>query len=146
MRGSAAGWRLGGDVMTETTRTSLPRHRRPRRQQAADDLQGTETITETRTTDIATTGQTSTSTALSRQEHANKFNGAWRKPVEAIFQASSYLIEAKRELEPQEFEAMLDEDLLVSGSTARKIILIAQNQLLCAHVHKLPPHGARFTN
>jgi hypothetical protein len=75
-----------------------------------------------------------------RQEHASKFNGAWRKSVESIFEAASYLIEAKRALEADEFEAMLDEDLLVSGGTARRIICIGQNQVLCSHVNKLPPH------
>jgi hypothetical protein len=77
---------------------------------------------------------------MSRQEYANKFNGCWRKSVEAIFEASACLIEAKNDLDPHEFEAMLDEDLLVSGSSARKLMLIAQKEVLCAHVHKLPPH------
>jgi hypothetical protein len=77
---------------------------------------------------------------LSRQEHANKFNGAWCKSVEAIFEASTCLLEAKRDLPPHEYEAMLNEDLAVSGSTARKLILICQNAVLCAHGHKCPPH------
>jgi hypothetical protein len=89
---------------------------------------------------LAVRQQRSQQRAMSRQEHASKFNGAWRKSVEAIFEAASFLIEAKRELEADEFEAMLDEDLLVSGGTARRIICIGQNQVLCSHVNKLPPH------
>jgi hypothetical protein len=76
----------------------------------------------------------------SRQYHAEYFNFCWKKSGETIIESSCALIAAKADLDPHEFEAMLDHDLVVSGSTARKLMLIAQKEVLCAHVHKLPPH------
>jgi hypothetical protein len=94
-----------------------------------------------RKTDGQTTIGTEIATSshkLSRQEHANRINGAWRKTVEGIFETSAFLIAAENELSTKEFGAMLEEDLLMERSVATKIKLIGGKKALCAHVHKLP--------
>jgi hypothetical protein len=79
---------------------------------------------------------------LSRQEHANRINGAWRKTKEVVFETGRHLLEAKAQLDKHEFEVMLNEDLLMSRSTATKLMGIASNKILCSHVKKLPASWA----
>jgi hypothetical protein len=86
--------------------------------------------------------------ARTRQEYAmlireewREVGAGWRQSVKGILNTGTCLKEANEELDADEFEAMLSEDDLgFTAPTARKLILIAANQTLCAHVHKLPPH------
>src|SRR5262249_19271059 len=75
------------------------------------------------------------------QFHAERINAAWGKQVESIIETGKYLIEAHDEMDRHSFEAMVQQKLIVSPSTARKLIVTARNPILanCAHWHKLPP-------
>jgi hypothetical protein len=78
--------------------------------------------------------------ASTRQDHAMLIGGAWRKAVECFIEAGSLLIEAKRELDHGEFEAMIRDELPFSPSTARKLMIIAAHPVLAnrAHANALP--------
>ena len=75
------------------------------------------------------------------QFHAERINAAWGKQVESIFETSRYLVEAHDEMDRSAFETMVHQKLIVSPSTARKLIVIARDPVLinCARWHKLPP-------
>jgi hypothetical protein len=75
-----------------------------------------------------------------RQEHALRIAGTWRKAVECYLEAGSLLIEAKKELDHGEFEAMVRDELPFSASTARKLMSIAAHPVIVnrAHVNDLP--------
>jgi hypothetical protein len=80
----------------------------------------------------------------SRQEHANLINAGWRRTLESVLETGSRLKEAKQELDPADYRAMVDEDLLMAAATARKLRIIASNPVLSdrSHVNSLP---ASFT-
>jgi hypothetical protein len=65
---------------------------------------------------------------------------AWQKAVEDILETGARLIEAKAELDPSEYEAMLQEDLPFDRSTANRLKIIAAHQVLAnrAYTHTLP--------
>jgi hypothetical protein len=65
---------------------------------------------------------------------------AWQKAVEDILETGARLIEAKAELNPGEYEAMLQEDLPFDRSTANRLKIIAAHQVLAnsAYTHTLP--------
>jgi hypothetical protein len=67
-------------------------------------------------------------------------NEAWRKTVEGILETGSRLIEAKEDLDPAEYEAMLQEDVAMSVGNASKLRIIASNPVLAdfSHVKNLP--------
>lgn len=73
------------------------------------------------------------------QDYAELINGTWRKSAEAFFITGQYLIEAKEELTRDEYSALLKLRLDFDTSTAKKLICIAHNRILGAHVHRLPP-------
>jgi transposase len=70
--------------------------------------------------------------------HADRINAAWGKQVESILEIGRYLIEAKEELSKDAFEAMCQSKLSFNGSTARRLIVIGNKSVFCAHVHKTP--------
>ena len=57
----------------------------------------------------------------------------------SFIQTGQYLIEAKEELDRDEFEALVRLRLDFDASVARKLMRVAGDRTLCAHVHKLPP-------
>lgn len=69
-------------------------------------------------------------------------NASWQKTIEGIFESGRCLNEAKRELDPDDYNAMLAQDLLMSPSTASKLRTIAKHPTLFSHVKKLPPYYA----
>jgi hypothetical protein len=77
-------------------------------------------------------------TARSWKDFAALINGAWRRSAEAFIQVGQYLIEAKEELDRDEFEALLKLRLDFDASVARRLMCIAGDRELCAHAHKLP--------
>lgn len=81
------------------------------------------------------------SNARTWQDFADLINSAWQRGVSFIFQTGEYLIEAHEVLDRREFEALVQLKLDFDASVARKLMRIAGNPILCAHVHKdkLPP-------
>jgi hypothetical protein len=73
------------------------------------------------------------------KEFAELINGAWRKGAEALLEAGRYLIEAKEELDRDEYNALIKLRLAFDASTAKKLVCIGSNRLLGAHVHLLAP-------
>jgi hypothetical protein len=72
-------------------------------------------------------------------EHfAALIDAAWRKGAEAFMEIGRHLIEAKEELDRDEYDALVKK-LAFDASVAKKLVCIASNQLLGAHVHQLPP-------
>jgi len=70
---------------------------------------------------------------------ADLINASWRKGAEAFLQTGRYLIEAKEQLEREEYGALIKLRLAFDQSVAKKLICVASNPLLGAHVHQLPP-------
>jgi hypothetical protein len=91
-------------------------------------------VTASTGTEIATIS----SPRLTRQERAIRINLAWRKRVESIFEVGDYLEEDAKELDPREYKTMVNEDLIMDASTARRLRRAAKNRVLRAHVHALP--------
>jgi hypothetical protein len=72
---------------------------------------------------------------------ADQINGAWQSSIDGIFETGRLLIRAKEAItHPPDFEKMIDGQLRFSGSTARRLMGIAKDERLCAHVHEVPPH------
>lgn len=71
--------------------------------------------------------------------HADRINVTWCKGAPDIIRCGEYLLDAKTELQPDAFNAMVKTKLVFDASVARKLMLIASNSILCAHGHKLPP-------
>jgi hypothetical protein len=69
----------------------------------------------------------------------DEINTIWRKGAQDYIACGQYLIEAKEELHRNVFDAMVKTKLDFDASVARKLMCIAANPLLCAHVHRLPP-------
>jgi hypothetical protein len=70
---------------------------------------------------------------------AELISGTWQQQASAIIETGRHLIGAKQELSREEYGALVGLKLPFTSSTARKLMLIAENQIVCAHVHKLPP-------
>ena len=70
---------------------------------------------------------------------ADLINASWRKGAESFLQTGRYLIEAKEQLEREEYGALIKLRLAFDQSVAKKLICIASNSVLGAHVHLLPP-------
>jgi hypothetical protein len=87
-------------------------------------------------TDIATTEPETN--RRSRSEHARRINMAWRRSKESLFETGDCLEDAKRELDRDEYKAMLADDLAMDAATARKLRLIAKNRTLRSHVNAVP--------
>jgi hypothetical protein len=73
------------------------------------------------------------------REFAELINGAWRKGAGAFIEAGRYLIEAKEELDRDQYDSLIKLRLEFDTSTAKKLICIGRNKILSAHVHRLPP-------
>jgi hypothetical protein len=71
------------------------------------------------------------------KDFAELIKDAWRKGAKAFIETGRYLREAKEELD--DFEPFLKFKLDFDASVGRKLMCIAGNSVLCAHVHKLPP-------
>jgi hypothetical protein len=71
--------------------------------------------------------------------YAALINNAWRRGAADFIQTGRYLLEAKEELDRDQFEALVKLQLDFDASVARKLMCIAGDRALCAHVHKLPP-------
>jgi len=69
---------------------------------------------------------------------ALRINARWRKSIESYFETGDLLIDAKNTLPHGEFESMIATRLLFHPSTARRLMIIARDQRLRAHVHDLP--------
>jgi hypothetical protein len=72
------------------------------------------------------------------QDHAARINAAWQQGVASILETGRLLIEAKAALEPDSYEAMEARKLNFGPATARKLMLIAGNKVICSHANKLP--------
>jgi hypothetical protein len=69
---------------------------------------------------------------------ADKINATWRKRAGDFIFCGQCLIEAKDELQRDAYSAMLKK-LYFDSSVAKKLICIAKNATLGAHVHLFPP-------
>jgi hypothetical protein len=78
------------------------------------------------------------SNTRSQKEHKARINEAWLKGTAAYFETGQYLLDAKTELDGDAFEALSKQELHFDPSVGRKLMRIASNSVLCAHVHKLP--------
>jgi hypothetical protein len=79
-------------------------------------------------------------TPLNREEWAARINGSWRRTVEDIFQTGRDLAAAKWALDHVDFDRMVKHDLLFHRTIGVKLMAIADDKRLCAHVHILPPY------
>jgi hypothetical protein len=78
-----------------------------------------------------------TSAARTWKYFAALINSAWRRSAAAFIQTGQYLLEAKAELDRDQFEALVRLPLDFDASVARNMC-IAGDRALCAHGHKLP--------
>jgi hypothetical protein len=73
------------------------------------------------------------------KDFATLINTSWRKGAEGFIQIGRYLIEAKEELDRDQYNSLVKFKLAFDESVAKKLICIARNSILGAHVHRLPP-------
>jgi hypothetical protein len=75
-----------------------------------------------------------------RAEHVKLIAAAWQKGVESIIESGECLCRAKAELPHGSYEAMIQSELPFGPTTARRLVIIASNNILSnrAHVHALP--------
>jgi hypothetical protein len=66
-------------------------------------------------------------------------NGHWSKSAGDFIECGQLIIEAKQELASDAFAVMIKTKLHFDASVAKKLICIAKNSTLGAHVHRLPP-------
>lgn len=78
------------------------------------------------------------SNSRSWKTFVDHINGAWRKGAANFLECGKLLGEAKDELQRNAYDAMLKQ-LHFDPSVAKKLICIAKNAMLGAHVHQLPP-------
>jgi hypothetical protein len=83
--------------------------------------------------------QAASSNTRSWKTFAELIAGSWQKQAGAIIETGRHLIEAKQELSRNEFAPLVKLKLPFTSSTARKLMIIAESQIVCAHVHKMPP-------
>jgi hypothetical protein len=76
------------------------------------------------------------SNTRSRAEFSDAIRTSWTKGAVGILESSLTLKGAKDQLAPEQFKVMT---LPFDSSVARKLLVIANNSILCAHVHILPP-------
>ena len=72
-------------------------------------------------------------------DFAGLINTTWRKGVTAFIDTGRYLLEAKAELDRNAFASLVTWHLDFDASVGRKLMAIANNSVICAHGHKLPP-------
>jgi len=71
--------------------------------------------------------------------YAVQINSIWKKGAEDFIQCGQLLIEAKAELTNDAFHALIKTKLAFDRTVGTKLMAIAANAVLCAHVHNLPP-------
>jgi hypothetical protein len=81
------------------------------------------------------------STELAWVAHAARISAAWGKMVESIIATGHALIDAKADLEHDEFTAMVEKKLPFGPNTAQRLMKIANNKQLAnpGHAQLLPP-------
>jgi hypothetical protein len=92
--------------------------------------------------DVATVAldvKPNTSNSHGWKYYADEINKTWHKGAAVFIQCGQLLIDAKAELQSDAFNAMVKNKLAFDRSVGAKLMLIAANQTLCAHGHKLPP-------
>lgn len=70
---------------------------------------------------------------------AGRIISAWQASIAGILEAGRLLAEAKAVLPHGAFEAMIEADLPFSPSTARRLMIVAEDARIRAHAHVLPP-------
>src|SRR5260370_37375543 len=70
---------------------------------------------------------------------AAKIRAAWQSSINGIIECGQLLIAAKAELGHGEFEVMIENELPFTPSTARRLMIVAEDERIRAHVHVLPP-------
>jgi hypothetical protein len=73
------------------------------------------------------------------KDFAERINASWRKGVECFIATGKLLLDAKAELEADQFASLVQFELAFDASVTRKLMRIGNNSVLCAHAHKLPP-------
>ena len=73
------------------------------------------------------------------RDFANLINTSWCKGAAAIIETGRLILVAKAELDRDVFDSLLKVRLDCGDSVARKLLRIADNEIICAHGHKLPP-------
>jgi hypothetical protein len=71
--------------------------------------------------------------------YADEINKTWHKSAAIFIQCGQLLIDGKAELQSDAFNAMLKNKLDFDRTVGTKLMAVAANPTLCAHVHKLPP-------
>jgi hypothetical protein len=79
------------------------------------------------------------SNVRSWKDFAALINTTWRKGATAIIETGRLILAAKAELDRDVFDSLLKLRLDCGDSVARKLLRIADNEIICAHGHKLPP-------
>jgi hypothetical protein len=79
------------------------------------------------------------SNVRSWKDFAALINTTWRKGAAAIIETGRLILAAKAELDRDEFDSLLKRRLDCGDSVARKLLRIADNEIICAHEHRLPP-------
>jgi hypothetical protein len=79
--------------------------------------------------------------AAPQNQWAARIGAAWQKSIDAIFETGRLIAQAKAALPHGAFGQMIESELPFSGATARKLMIIAEDQRLTdrAHVNVLPP-------
>jgi hypothetical protein len=70
---------------------------------------------------------------------AGEINTLWHRGAGDFIKCGQLLIDAKTELEPDAFAALVKNKLHFDRSVGTKLMAIAANPILCAHAHNLPP-------
>jgi hypothetical protein len=78
--------------------------------------------------------------AIGNKIWADRINSAWQSSIDGIFEAGRLVAKAKAELAPSDFDDLIEKRLRFSASVARRLIIVAADERLRAHVHILPPH------
>jgi hypothetical protein len=71
------------------------------------------------------------------QEHAMLVSAPWRRAVRDFLETGAALEVAINELDPQDYNTMLAE-VGMDSATARKLRIIAKNEVLRSHVNAMP--------
>ena len=71
------------------------------------------------------------------QEHVMLVSAPWRRAVQDFLRTGDALEVASNELDPQDYNTMLAE-VSMDSATARKLRIIAKNEVLRSHVNAIP--------
>jgi N6-adenosine-specific RNA methylase IME4 len=73
-------------------------------------------------------------------QYADRINAAWRQSVNGVIEVGRLLAQAKAELSGDFYKQLVERDLPFSSDTARRLIDIAEDERISAHVPCLPNH------